>query len=628
MPQNSESQDNPPPPPNVPGTPHSHSAIHEGGTSGVDRSALKKYALCFLRLPATVFFLARRYLGIAFLKARIQWVRHFSLSAAFRSLGRAAYSKQAAADSLATQFAEIKEVEAKLDEKQKPTTADGDNSTGAKIGLKFKNLLRRLQTIPLSRRLNHLLVSLGKRISTDEAVGASFFNEWSNLTAVKTKMAALKERDKAFAECVPSETDFSWWPRTIPGCLTVLALLGAVLWQPQHRLYGITLAYFLISGSRYLWFSMTVPADQRPKLKWWRTPGAVAAFVCVVLAVNAPHAPISSVTANAETTPQSSSMKAPAFLPEQSKKSSASQPSGSSGRVAVPLNEKERKLRTAPAVEQLRRVLTQEYPTAKLEFYENSGVVHLQLTPEHFFSFNLDRMDPFRIWVCDYGTGKEGAVGVFNDGKPSFLNENVRGVLKSGISGMTFAWSGNPHSFRESFRELILCYYTGKENEDEKPVSAVANYKGLNWSVDDIRLKAYEANVPYGYVRYGMVEKGRTMMVTLGYANPTLEIWGPRSDLQSVRVASKLGTNSQANILFLQYHLRLAEAIEQEFGDWVRAQLRIAMSQDEPRYKQVKELSDGRSYGISVQTRRQPSNPPQPSYTEVLITSAITAYVE
>lgn len=285
MAQESESQSNPAPPESGAETSNSPVAVHEGEESAAGRSALKKYALWFLRLPATVAFLARRYLGIAVLKARIQCVRHFSLSAAFRSLGRVAYSKQAAADTLATQYAEIKELQEKLDEKQKPTTTDGDNSTWGKIGLKFKNLLRRLQTILLARRLNGLLVSLGKSVATDEAVGAQFCNEWSNLRAVRTKMAALKEREKAFAECVPSETDFTWWPRTIPGCLTVLAILGAVLWRPEHRLYGITLAYFLISGSRYLWFSMTVPADRRPKFKWWRAPGAVAAFASFFLAV-------------------------------------------------------------------------------------------------------------------------------------------------------------------------------------------------------------------------------------------------------------------------------------------------------------------------------------------------------
>jgi hypothetical protein len=90
------------------------------------------------------------------------------------------------------------------------------------------------------------------------------------------------------AENAVSITPFSWWPRTLKGSVVVIALLCAALWQSEHRLYGVALAFFLISGSRYLWFSVTVPADRRPNIKWWRTPGAVAASVCVVLALSAP----------------------------------------------------------------------------------------------------------------------------------------------------------------------------------------------------------------------------------------------------------------------------------------------------------------------------------------------------
>jgi len=96
------------------------------------------------------------------------------------------------------------------------------------------------------------------------------------------------ETAKIPAENAVHITSFSWWPRTIRGSVVVIALLGAVLWQPEHRLYGVVLAFFLIAGSCYLWFSLTVPADQKPKLKWWRTPGSVAALVCVVLGISGP----------------------------------------------------------------------------------------------------------------------------------------------------------------------------------------------------------------------------------------------------------------------------------------------------------------------------------------------------
>lgn len=255
----------------------------------IDFTALKKYSLWLLRLPATICFEVKRFLGIAILKARIQCVRHFSMNASFRALGRAAYSKQIAAETLTTQYAEVKEVEANLNAKRLPTATEESTSAGAKIARNLKRLLRWFQTIPLARKLNRLLLVLGKTVSSDEAVGAQLFNEWSNLTAVRAKMAALKDRKKAVAEYIPSQTDFSWWPRTIGGCLSLILLCGLVLWQPEHRLYGVTLAFFLISGSRYLWFSLTVPADQRPNLKWWRTPGAVAAFICLGLGIYGPH---------------------------------------------------------------------------------------------------------------------------------------------------------------------------------------------------------------------------------------------------------------------------------------------------------------------------------------------------
>jgi len=264
------------------------------------RALLKKYALWFLRLPAFIVFEAWRYLGIAVLKARMQMTKRMNLKWAYETLGRAAYEKQITPDTFSAQYVEIKEAEGKLAEKRQPATSGENPTFKTKAAQKFKNLVSWIQSLPLARRLNRLLVSLGKTISADETVGGQFFNEWTNLTTVQTRMAALKARCKATAEHIPSQTAFSWWPQTITGILIVLALISIPLWKPENRLYRLALAFFLISGSRYLWFSLTVPKEERPKLKWWASPGAISGLVCLVLIPYATSIPVAQLSQNVE----------------------------------------------------------------------------------------------------------------------------------------------------------------------------------------------------------------------------------------------------------------------------------------------------------------------------------------
>ena len=249
----------------------------------IDPVLLKKYLLWLLRFPATVCLEVWRYLSIAVLKARIQMIKWMNLRWAYAALGRAAYEKQMQPDTFSVQYAEIKEVEGKLAEKCQPATSGKGPRFKTKAGQICKNLVSWLQSLPLTRRANRLQVTLGRTISTDEAVGLTFFTEWSNLTLVRTKIANLEASCKATIEYIPSQTDFPWWPGTVAGILIVLALLSISLLKTENRFYRFALAFFFISGTRYLWFSLNVPGERRAKLKWWKTPGAISGLACLIL---------------------------------------------------------------------------------------------------------------------------------------------------------------------------------------------------------------------------------------------------------------------------------------------------------------------------------------------------------
>jgi hypothetical protein len=281
--------------------------------------------------------------------------------------------------------------------------------------------------------------------------------------------------------------------------------------------------------------------------------------------------------------------------------------------------------RVEAAITELRSVLRKEYSEANLSVDLKSGASLLQLTADHFFSFNLYQLDPYRIWVVEEKRGSKAQVLALPS-KTMPVQETMGNAKQvRGLQGLEFAWNGDANALREAFRQLILIRFAAMEKQLVKAPDA---YRGLTRSVKDILTSAYTANVPYGYERYGMLGNMPQMGLTLGRVNPTIELWGPDVDLQQIKIWSNLGPNPVYNETFIHNHLLMAGGIEPEFGNWVRKQLRIAMSQDGQRYKEVEELSDGRSYGISVQARRQPSNPPWPAYTEVSITTAITAKVQ
>lgn len=82
---------------------------------------------------------------------------------------------------------------------------------------------------------------------------------------------------------------FSWWPRSRAGRIVQTLLLASTFWQAQPgvypHLYATVFGYFFMTALRYAWYWLSNSPQPSAIRIWWKTPGVVAAGVCIVLIV-------------------------------------------------------------------------------------------------------------------------------------------------------------------------------------------------------------------------------------------------------------------------------------------------------------------------------------------------------
>ena len=264
----------------------------------------------------------------------------------------------------------------------------------------------------------------------------------------------------------------------------------------------------------------------------------------------------------------------------------------------------------------VRKLIAQEYPSSMLTLDEKTGNCELRLDAERSFVFVLKEMDSYRICVMKMDGVAQAAF--FSRPHAELPIQETVGSSSRLLQFVHFAWKGDAEDLRGAWHSLVLWYYDPSKIEERK-LNVPPGYKGLGRTVNDVLLSAYSANVAFGYERYGLASKGGGMVIDSGHYNPTIELWGPRNDLQRIAISSKMNVswNQDDRDNVIKDHLQLADALGSDFGEWIRTQMRAALSRSDQRYSQVKDVGDGRRYGIFVRIREQPN------YEELLIDSVM-----